>query len=319
MTRKSNDNGRSFEFACMMELKQQIELHRKVELVKNNYFYEAEKTFFNNTEEFQNNLLKSAKVAVEVIFELEPLIIEDGTDELELAFQSDHAGEEGDVRDILIVRRHLKWEIGLSLKHNHTAAKHPRLSATLDFGKKWYNIPCSEEYWKKIIPVFEYLKSEKEKGSLWRELPNKENDVYVPLLDAFKDELERAYHEDSSLPKRLVSYILGKYDFYKVISFENKKEVDVLPFNLRGGLNQRDHSDSEHRKRILEISRLPTEIVVIKYKINTKSTLELYMNNGWQFSFRIHNAEHAVKPSLKFDVQIEGMPATIMSIHRKWN
>lgn len=69
MTRKSNDNGRSFEFACMMELKQQIELHRKVELVKNNYFYEAEKTFFNNTEEFQYNLLKSAKVAVEVIFE----------------------------------------------------------------------------------------------------------------------------------------------------------------------------------------------------------------------------------------------------------
>lgn len=43
------------------------------------------------------------------------------------------------------------------------------------------------------------------------------------------------------------------------------------------------------------------------------------MNNGWQFSFRIHNTEHAVKPSLKFDVQIEGMPATIMSIHRKWN
>ena len=151
MTRKSNDNGRSFEFACMMELKQQIELHRKMELVKNNYFYEAEKTFFNNTEEFQYNLLKSAKVAVEVIFELDPLIIEDGTDELELDFQSDHAGEEGDVRDILIVRRHLKWEIGLSLKHNHTVAKHPRLSATLDFEKKWYNIPCSEEYWKKVI------------------------------------------------------------------------------------------------------------------------------------------------------------------------
>lgn len=319
MTRKSNDNGRSFEFACMMELKQQIELHRKVSIIKNQYFYDVEKTFHDNSEDFQKSLLKSAKVAVEVIFELEPLIIEDGTDELELAFQSDHAGEEGDVRDILIVRRHLKWEIGLSLKHNHTAAKHPRLSASLDFGKKWYNIPCSYEYWKKVIPVFDYLKDEKCKGTLWSELPNKEEDVYVPLLEAFKAELERAYQEDPTLPKRLVSYILGKYDFYKVISFESKKEVDVLPFNLRGSLNQRDHSETEHRKRILEISRLPTEIVVIKYKSNSRNTLELYMNNGWQFSFRIHNAEHAVKASLKFDVQIEGMPTTIMSIHRKWN
>ena len=171
---------------------------------------------------------------------MEPLIIEDGTDELELAFQSDHAGEEGDVRDILIVRRHLKWEIGLSLKHNHTAAKHPRLSATLDFGKKWYNIPCSEEYWKKIIPVFEYLKSEKEKGSLWRELPNKENDVYVPLLDAFKDELEDAI---KSIKKGEYFQIYLAYpknsEFTKQIpvfvdELKNKEyQIKAIPYSLR--------------------------------------------------------------------------------------
>ena len=49
MTRKSNDNGRSFEFACMMELKQQIELHRKVSIIKNQYFYDVEKTFHDNS------------------------------------------------------------------------------------------------------------------------------------------------------------------------------------------------------------------------------------------------------------------------------
>ena len=31
-------------------------------------------------------------------------------------------------------------------------------------------------------------------------------------------------------------------------------------------------------------------------------------DNGWQFSFRVHNAEKHVTPSLKFDIQIEGMP-----------
>ena len=34
-------------------------------------------------------------------------------------------------------------------------------------------------------------------------------------------------------------------------------------------------------------------------------------DNGWQFSFRIHNAEDYVKTSLKFDVQIVGMPAEV--------
>ncbi len=34
----------------------------------------------------------------------------------------------------------------------------------------------------------------------------------------------------------------------------------------------------------------------------------LTFDNGWQLSFRIHNAESRVIPSLKFDVQIIGSP-----------
>lgn len=29
---------------------------------------------------------------------------------------------------------------------------------------------------------------------MWSDLPNKEDDVYIPLLNAFKDELERQNH-----------------------------------------------------------------------------------------------------------------------------
>ncbi|MEG2575602.1 MAG: HaeIII family restriction endonuclease [Christensenella sp.] len=43
------------------------------------------------------------------------------------------------------------------------------------------------------------------------------------------------------------------------------------------------------------------------------------MDGGWQFSFRIHNAATLVEPSLKFDVQIIGMPVTIISINCTWN
>ena len=37
----------------------------------------------------------------------------------------------------------------------------------------------------------------------------------------------------------------------------------------------------------------------------------MWFDNGWQFSFRVHNAENHVTPSLKFDIQIEGMPVDI--------
>ena len=42
------------------------------------------------------------------------------------------------------------------------------------------------------------------------------------------------------------------------------------------------------------------------------------MDEGWQFSFRIHNASTYVENSLKFDIQIVGMPASIISIDCMW-
>lgn len=43
------------------------------------------------------------------------------------------------------------------------------------------------------------------------------------------------------------------------------------------------------------------------------------MDGGWQFSFRIHNASTIVEPSLKFDIQIIGMPVTILTINSTWD
>ena len=68
----------------------------------------------------------------------------------------------------------------------------------------------------------------------------------------------------------------------------------------------------------LPISTLPTRIVSLEYKPDSKNTLELYLDGGWQFSFRIHNASTKVESSLKFDIQIIGMPTTIISIDCRW-
>ena len=44
----------------------------------------------------------------------------------------------------------------------------------------------------------------------------------------------------------------------------------------------------------------------------------MYLDGGWQFSFRIHNASTLVETSLKFDIQIIKMPDAIISIECPW-
>ena len=254
--------------------------------------------------------------AVETLFELEPLIVEDGDDELVLKIQQDSRGEEGDVRDILIVRRNIEWEIGLSLKHNHFAVKHSRLSRSLDFGDKWFGVPCSKKYWEDIKPIFDYLVEEKFKGTNWSELPAKEVDVYIPLLTAFMNEVRRSNENDDSIPSRMVEYLLGEFDFYKVVGIDNKRITQIQTFNLHGTLNQ--SSKKEMPKMRIPIASLPSRIVSLEFKPDSTNTIELYMDGGWQFSFRIHNASIKVEPSLKFDVQILGIPTAIMTIECKW-
>ena len=317
MSRKSNNQGRAYEFSYLIKLFEEISKVRLCKIEKNTSYYSAERSWNTLTDSEKSIYKVSALAGVNTIFELEPLILDDGDDELELKIQSDDKGKEGDVRDVLIIRRGIEWEIGLSVKHNHFAVKHSRLSKRLDFGKKWYGIECSNEYWNDIKPIFEYLEEEKSNNSKWNELPNKEDEVYVPLLNAFKNELDRQnklFGKD--IPKFMVEYLLGEFDFYKVIGIDSKRTTQIQSYNLRGTLNRQGNKCK--RSMELPISNLPTRIVSLEYKPNSKNTLELYLDGGWQFSFRIHNASKKVEPSLKFDIQIIGMPTTIISIDCRW-
>lgn len=317
MSNKSNNQGRAYEFSYLITLFEEISKVRPAKIEENNSYFAAERAWNTLTESEKTMYKISALAGVNTIFDLEPLILDDSDDELELKIQSDDKGKEGDVRDVLIIRRGIEWEIGLSVKHNHFAVKHSRLSKNLDFGKKWYGINCSKQYWRDIKPVFDYLDCEKQKGSKWSDLPNKEHDVYVPLLNAFKGELERqSLLLGRDISKLMVEYLLGKFDFYKVIGIDSKKIIQIQSYNLRGTLNRQ--GNRQRRSIELPISTLPTRIISIGYKPDSKNTLELYLDGGWQFSFRIHNASTKVESSLKFDIQIIGMPTTIVSIDRRW-
>jgi len=313
---KSNNQGRAYEFACLTALNDEIKKLRPVKIETTDGYDAAKKAWNNIDNSLQVVMEESALAAVETLFELEPLIVEDGDDELVLKIQQDSRGEEGDVRDILMVRRNIEWEIGLSLKHNHFAVKHSRLSRSLDFGDKWFGVPCSKKYWEDIKPIFDYLVEEKFKGTNWSELPAKEVDVYIPLLTAFMNEVRRSNENDNSIPRKMVEYLLGEFDFYKVVGIDNKRITQIQTFNLHGTLNQ--SSKKEMPKIKIPIASLPSRIVSLEFKPDSANTIELYMDGGWQFSFRIHNASTKVEPSLKFDVQILGIPTAIMTIECKW-
>ena len=311
MSKSSNNNGRAFEYITLKTLKEEICKVREV-VVMEDKSYDATKNAWENIDE-QNRLVlkKAAKSAVKYIFDFLPMILDDGCDILELFIQPDRRGKEGDVRDILIVRKDIHWEIGLSLKHNHFAVKHSRLAKNLDFGKEWYGVPCSNKYWEEIEPIFKYLEEQKSQGVLlFKNLPDKMNDVYIPLLNAFKYEVLRSYNSNQNIAKKMAKYLLGKYDFYKIIS-EDSKGTQILTFNSSGTLNQASRNNQP--KKSIPILDLPKQIIDINFKPRSKTTIIISMDKGWKFSFRIHNANDKIETSLKFDIQLMETPSSVNS------
>ena len=316
MSNLSNDQGRAYEFVCLQTLHREIAKHRPAQIVENSSFLAALNAWNTLSETEQHTYQRSAEAAVATLFSLEPLILEQGNDMLEIFIQPDQAGQQGDVRDILIIRCDIQWEIGLSIKHNHFAVKHSRLSATIDFGNGWFGVPCSQTYWDAVNPVFAYLADEKSKGTLFEELPDKENDVYIPILKAFIEEIKSQYTVHKDIPAKMVEYLLSKFDFYKVISIDRYQLTQVQSYNIHGTLNK--PSRTEQPAIQVPIASLPTRIVSLDFMPDRNNTVELYMDGGWQFTFRIHNAATKVEPSLKFDVQIVGMPTAIITIDCHW-
>lgn len=317
MSDASNNHGRAYEFICLNSLYEAINKIRPAKIVINSSYQAAENAWETLPNAEQTLYTLSAKSTINTIFALEPNIVEPSSDTLNLYIQNDQHGEEADVRDIIIERKDIIWEIGLSIKHNHMAVKHSRIAKTLDFGSKWYNIPCSSAYWNDVKPIFDFLEREKAKGTYFRDLRSKEDDVYVPLLNAFLKEVSSQVQSNKKVPRRMVEYLLSKYDFYKVISIDSKRVTTIQSFNMYGTLNLPSRVLQPSIK--VSVINLPKTLLHIGFKPGSKTTAIMCFDNGWQFSFRIHNAKDVIETSLKFDIQIVGMPADVnIKYNCKW-
>ena len=212
---------------------------------------------------------------------------------------ADSVAQSGDVRDIILSNE--KTTVGVSAKNRHHALKHSRLSDEIDFGQQWADCPVSNKYWKAIRPVFSFLRQIKKDSSgeaVFRDVPNKAGSIYLPILSAFEDELQRLCEEHREVfARRLFRYLLGEYDHYKIT--KENGAVSVLSVNIGGNL--------EWGRRW----RIPERVENISRNRGSTSTLRVSFAGGWQLSFRLHNATSRVEPSLKFDVQFISWPPNV--------
>lgn len=320
---RQTETGKAFEYACALELSRKYKKTTDVVMEDSQQMTTARGFFDSLTPEERNDYVLGADAAVKIIDRLEPRL-SDSTSGLVISLQPDRAGESGDVRDVLCMKAD-GWEIGLSCKHNHHAVKHSRLSDRIDFGKEWFGSPCSGQYFSDINKVFAPLRKLRDESKAngtpagWDSIPDKEGTCYVPALEAFMTELRRldeASGPDGSIPEKLIRYLVGTHDFYKVIMNSQRRITTVEAVNISGTLNRKNG-----KKRALvdtPLMKMPTEFYKIGFKEGSRNTIIVVCDNGWNVSMRIHNASSRVEPSLKFDVQLLAMPSSILTQIEPW-
>ncbi len=302
-------SGKAFEYALASTLQDKLHSKQNVDLTRNATYENAKSCFEGFDADAQRRYIDSATATVHHVLTIEPRLETPLTKDcaLRVEIQSDQTGQTGDVRDIITVSSDDDWQIGFSAKNNHNAVKHSRLSHRIDFGQKWFGVPCSEVYMQKARSIFGELKDKvaKKENLTWAHLPNKAHDYYIPTLRAFQSEISRIAQENPRTPQMLIEYLVGRHDFYKIMKYDAYTRIQG--YNLHGTLG-RPSKDIKPKYRI-PILRLPTEI--IKMNIVGHTTLHMILDNGWDLSFRIHNARTRVEPSLKFDIQLIGIPNTM--------
>ena len=303
------ESGKAFEYALASTIRDKLLSKQNVDLRINPMYEHAKSCFEKFNVDVQKKYLDSAISTVNHILTIEPRLENPLTKDciLRVGIQPDQTGQSGDVRDIITISSDDNWQIGFSAKNNHNAVKHSRLSHRIDFGQKWFGIPCSDTYMNEARRIFGDLKDKisSDKNLEWSQLPNKVSDYYLPTLRAFQTEICQISNNNPQIPQMLIEYLVGKHDFYKIMKYDTYTQIQG--YNLHGTLGKPSKGIKPQYK--IPVLRLPTEI--IRTSIQGSNTLHMILNNGWELSFRIHNARTRVESSLKFDIQLIGIPNTM--------
>lgn len=278
-----NRQGRAFEYIVCKELSS---LNKHLIFTKN-----AEKDQERDRKHFINcaeNIKKSYKISSVIISKwvAERFNLQKASNVFLDRF-TDQKGIEGDVTDVqLNIDGNI---INLSIKHQHEALKHPRLSRV----PNWINVTdirIKNEYKEKLNSIWDNIilfAEEIKKGAItFKELDDVDKDfrfkkIYSPLCNHVMNFLINNI-TNSKQVKNLFFFMVGSSEFFKIIDY--KDSIKILDFS---GIVS------------------PTKVA-----ISHPQDHYLYMdfNNRWLLSFRLHTASSRIKErSIKFDVKAEKM------------
>ena len=300
-------NGKALEYALLESFNIGLqELNCSCSVVASPQLTTAKGYFEAFSGQDRDRFLRASAEAFRHISSIEPLLT-DGS-KISLSLASDDLGIAADVRDVIVSKQD-GWEIGISVKNNHDALKHTRLSKNDNFAQKWLGLNSSQEYRASIATIFDELALLKARNMKWKDLPNKAERFYMPLLGAFTKELALLMENPANQTgKRLVEYIIG-VDYYKFV--HRKKGNVILGFNVLDTLNKSVQNQAINK--VVPTLPLPTIIQNIYPHIKkggkrSDNTIVVDFDNGWKLGFRIHSADSFVKTSLKWDIQPLSLP-----------
>ena len=95
--------------------------------------------------------------------------------------------------------------------------------------------------------------------------------MYIPLLQAFIDEVNRANKKDNTMPRKMIEYLIGIEDYYKVVSKDSKRLTMIHTFNMHDTLNK--PAKNKVSAITVPIVKLPTRLVALEFKPNSDNTV----------------------------------------------
>ncbi|MDN4865725.1 HaeIII family restriction endonuclease [Priestia megaterium] len=252
------------------------------------------------TNDEQEGMKRAANRIIAFLLEYEPWLKDE-------PITVEHVKATGGATDVSDIRlSSSRKSIGISLKSNHDAVKHPRVSPTIDIAQNWLGISTDNEYMVETTEIFQHFNeySQLNNYTKFKELSKVERDemLYKPISKAFADLLIRSFNsKDGEVAVRhILPYLIGDRDFYKAKADFRRNELTVAAFDFNGTLGT--------RKRI----HVPTRCLEVRVEKGQRDGMHNYISlnfdRGWEVKMRLHTASTMIENSLKWDVQFVGIP-----------
>lgn len=323
-------NGKGFEYACLTAIENACNV-AGVQIIKRESpsLSSAENCFNSLTAQEQSKYDIAAQASVPFLMDCEPNL-NDATDPgvLSIGLQSDSEGQRGDVRDVLLRRSNpqktaISWECGISCKHNHDATKHPRINFKPEakdlFRTSWApSFSMHQEYFDACKRVYELCKQDIEQENRWTDVfteTEQAASVYKPINKGLMRSID-SLKTNEQFVREFFTYCMGTNDFYKIIMHDKEQLTRVTVFNFSKTLGAPSKNIKKGRFKLNALP-FPTRIISVAYV--SDSTFHVNFDEGWAFSFRLHNADSTMKVSgLKYDIRLIGVPLCTSNLIFPW-